>query len=33
MQKGFVRFVGVILIFFGLFQLLPMLNISVVIGN
>ena len=29
MQKGFVRFVGVILIFFGLFQLLPMLNISI----
>ncbi len=33
MQKGFARFAGVILIFFGLIQLLPMVGISVAIGN
>lgn len=33
MQKGFSRFLGVILVFFGLVQFLPMVGISVVIGD
>ncbi len=33
MQKGFARFLGVILVFIGLIYFLPMVGISVVIGN